>query len=448
MNTRNVDRRTLWAVLAMEAGLALPIISLPSQGDRIAGVLGPLLLLLLLPVGYLAARRISELRDPSWRLLSGIGAALLTRAIVSSVPELGLGGLTVWLGHSFVPAAIGVGLWWRGGALSVAELTASEVRTEFGVLAVCMLGVLALVRPFVLADQLLLGAAVGLFAVGGFLALTFARQDAAEVPGRALAATTALVPIGLTVALVSVLQPALLGAMWTTLARLVELVLIPIGWFLAWLASLLPHGQPAGPPPLPPRQAPDFTPDPAALAQLQDRVGWIGTLVLIVLMAAAALAAVLVVRVMLDNWLRPPAPAEARHAPAVEAEHSGTARGDARALLSWLRRWLSGHVGFRRRNPTGHGSPSSAPRPADAAAVDAWAAYRRLLEWAAAQGLGRRPAETTGQLRSRLAAHAPDATAAVDLVTSTYEQQRYGEISPARDRLQRLRAALTSLTTR
>ena len=50
MNTRLVDPRSIWALLAMEAGLALPIISLPAQGDRLPGVLGPLLLLVLLPL--------------------------------------------------------------------------------------------------------------------------------------------------------------------------------------------------------------------------------------------------------------------------------------------------------------------------------------------------------------------------------------------------------------
>ena len=43
MNTRTVDPRTIWALLAMEVGLALPLMSLPTQGDRIPGVLGPLL---------------------------------------------------------------------------------------------------------------------------------------------------------------------------------------------------------------------------------------------------------------------------------------------------------------------------------------------------------------------------------------------------------------------
>src|ERR1700730_10948409 len=221
MNTRAVDPRTIWAVLAMEAGLVLPIISLPTQGDRLPGVLGPLLLVALLPPGFVGVLHVRDLRAPSWRLLSAIAAALLTRLVVSNVPEPGLPGLMVWLGRSFVPAAMGVGLWWRGGALCVAELTAAEVRTEFSVLAVCMIGVLALVRPFLLPDPILLGGSVAIFAVGGLAAAALSRQYAAEVSsvgsGRALATTTALLPIGLGIILVSILRPAVLGVMWTTL---------------------------------------------------------------------------------------------------------------------------------------------------------------------------------------------------------------------------------------
>src|SRR5438105_3199919 len=103
MNTHLVDPRTLWAVLAMEVGLALPVISLPSQGDRITGPAGALLLVLMLPLGYVAVCLFSSLRDPSWRILVGIALAVLTRAAVSVIPEPGPPGLIVWFGHSMVP---------------------------------------------------------------------------------------------------------------------------------------------------------------------------------------------------------------------------------------------------------------------------------------------------------------------------------------------------------
>jgi hypothetical protein len=447
VNTRLVDPRTIWALLAMEAGLALPIISLPAQGDRLPGVLGPLLLLLLLPLGFAGVLQIRELRDPSWRLLSGIGLALVGRLAVSVVPEPGMAGLAVWLGRSFVPAAIGVGLWWRGGALCVSELTAAEIRTEFSILAVCMIGVMALIRPFLLADPFLLGGSVALFAVGGLVASALSRQDAAETASagsaRFLATSAALVPSGIALALVGILRPGLLAAMWTILAKIVELILTPLGWFFAWLASLLPRGGPAGP--LPPiiRPTPDALPNTAALSELQDRMEWLGWVVLVVLLIAGALAAMLVARMLLNNFIGSPTQRTPDPEVDLTVERSGTARRDAHDLFGWLLRWLRGR--FRLRPSAVDGAPN---RAAEAAAVDAWAAYRQLLEWAASKGLSRRPSETTGQLQKRLATQAPESTEAVDVVTTTYEWDRYGQIPPPPDRLRRVRQALAALLSR
>ena len=124
----------------------------------------------------------------------------------------------MWLAHSVIPLAIGVALWWRGAGLSVSEFTAADVRTEFGVLSICLIGALAMVRPFLLPDPQLLGASVGIFALGGLVAIVLSRQDAAElspVPfGRLLGAATAILPALAAVVLVSMLRPSLLGSMW------------------------------------------------------------------------------------------------------------------------------------------------------------------------------------------------------------------------------------------
>ena len=396
MNTRTVDPRTIWAILAMEAGLVLPLISLPTQGDRLPGLLGPLLLAVLLPLGYVAVYQIRDLRDPSWRLLSGIGLALATRGMVSIVPEPGLPGLAIWLGRSVVPMAIGIALWWRGSALSVAELTAGDVRTEFSVLAVCMLAMLSMVRPFLLPDPELLAGSVALFAVGGLVATALSRQDAAEVAslrfGRTLATSSAVLPAAAAVVLVSILRPALLGAMWNMLARIIELIFTPIGWLIAWLASLFPRGE-VQPQPLPPRPTLAPMPDPATLGQLQDRQEWLGWLVLFTLLLFASIVAMLVVRMLLANWIGTPLQRAAQRPEDLTVERSGTPGGDAHDFFGWLLRWLRDQLGGRRA-PGRAGTGATEPSP-----VDAWAAYRGLLEWAAAMGQARRPAETTGQLQ-------------------------------------------------
>ena len=446
MNTHLVDPRTVWTILAMEAAVALPLVSLPTQGDRLPGLLGPALIVALLPLGYLAVCLFAQLRDPSWRLLTGLGLALLTRALVSVVPAPGLPGLAMWLARSLVPVAIGVGLWWRGGALCVAELTPAEVRTEFSVLAICLLLMLAVVRPFVLGDPTLLGAAVAVFAVGGLIGMALSRQDAADLVslsfGRTLATVTAVLPAALAVVLVSVLRPELLSAMWLTLAGLIELALLPIGLLFAWLASLLPRGTPGPPPMPPPRPTPDLLPDPAALAAAQESLAWLANLIIFTLLLAVAGATLLATRLLLQNWIGSPTRGTPRQVEAVVAERVGTPRSDARDLLGWLMRWL------RRRFRAAARAGVSGSRAHETQPADSWAAYQRLLAWAERQGIGRRPAETTGELQARLRRQAPEAAAAVELLTRTYEWERYGAVHPPADRLRRLRDALRQLTDR
>jgi hypothetical protein len=400
------------------------------------------LLLCLLPLGYMGVYLFAELRDPSWRLLAGIGLALLTRLIVASIPE---GGPMVWLGRSFLPAAIGVGLWWRGGALAVAELTPAEVRVEFSVLAVCLVCVLSLVRPFLLADPVLLGGSVGLFVVGGLVGSTLSRQAGAEVASprssALLGAVTSLVPAGLAVVLVGALRPELLRTMWFLLARAIELVLTPIGWFLAWLSSMMPRVAPGAlPTPVPPPILPPI--DPGALADAQEHMAWLSALVIGTLLIAAAAAALLVARMLLQNVIGDPRAREIDNSmpDALESERSGAPTDEAADLLGWVIRWLRDRL-YRRAQAR------RAARPADAR-LDAWAAYQRLLDWAEQRGLTRRPSETTGELSTRLQTNVPEAAQAVDLVTRTFEWQRYGAVEPQRDQLRLVHAALTELVDR
>jgi uncharacterized protein DUF4129 len=443
VNTRNVDTRTTWAVLVMEAALMLPIMSLPTQGSRLPGIAGPLLLLVLLPAGCAAVFRVRSLREPSWRLITGIAFALVTRAIVDVVPEPGLPGLMLWLARNLVPAAIGVGLWWRGGALAVAEITPADVRTEFSVVAVCLLMSLVFVRPFVLQDPTLLGCAVALFAVGGLIGMTLSRQDAADVfagQSRALAIGTGLLLPLVTVLFVGSLRPALLTAMWLLLAHAIELLLTPIGLFLAWLASLLPHATPAAPP-VPAPIPTQIIPDPALVADAQNRMAWLGTLIIFTLIAAAGAAALLAARLLLSNFIGDPAVRSTASA-GEEAfvEQSGSPGDEAADLFGWFTRWLRAR--FRRQVAARPGARS------EVMAADAWAAYQRLLAWADARGLGRRSSETTGQLRVRLVETVPEVAREVEVVTRAFEWERYGGIAPGSAAIGRIRAALGTLLNR
>jgi hypothetical protein len=107
-------------------------------------------------------------------------------------------------------------------------------------------------------------------------------------------------------------------------------------------------------------------------------------------------------------------------------------------------RWLQRRLG--RRGPASGGTHGRGA--VEGSAADALAAYRSLLDWADHKGLGRRRSETTGQLQARLSTQSPETTDAVDVVTSTYEYERYGQIPPPPDRLKRVRQALAALLAR
>ncbi|MBV9577734.1 MAG: DUF4129 domain-containing protein, partial [Chloroflexi bacterium] len=350
-----------------------------------------------------------------------------------------------WLARAFVPTAIGVGLWWRGGALAVTELTPAEVRTEFSVLAICLMVVLSLIRPFLLPDQMLLGLAVGLFAVAGLIGMALSRQDAAEVAaprmGRTLAVATAITPPMVTVILVGFLRPELLDTMWLLVARGIELLLTPIGVFLNWLGSLLPAGTPA--PPLLPPPRPTAEPIPSqALAQAQDRMAWVGTVIVVTLLIVGGLATLLAARLLLNNFIGAPQTWTSGHDDDVFiAESSGNPSEEAGDLLGWLKHWL---IALRLRR----GAGGKHAKRTDAGVPDMWSVYQRMLAWAEAQGLGRAPAETTGQLSTRLARELPHAAVTVDVVTRAFESERYGGVSAPADRLSRVNDVLNATIER
>ena len=77
--------------------------------------------------------------------------------------------------------------------------------------------------------------------------------------------------------------------------------------------------------------------------------------------------------------------------------------------------------------------------------MSAWPAYQRLLGWAEGQGLGRRPAETTRQFSNRLGTQVPEAATVIDLLTQTFEWERYGGETASREKLQLLGEAVSNL---
>jgi hypothetical protein len=443
MNTHIVRSEVVWAVLGMEAAVATPIIALTAPGEGTTRLAWTLVLLLLLPAGYIAVRRIELLRDPAWRVLVGFVLVVALRFQAPLMTGDGAAAAMARFLQAIVPGALAFALWWRGGSYVESELTASDVHLEFVLGGAVLMIELVIFHGIVIIDPLILIWAAGLFAASGLIAVAMARQDAADAAalggGRSLATTIALVPVAATIGLLMVLRPEVMGAMWRGLARLLELALMPLFILLAWLASLLPVAVAPGdvrPPFRPPPRAPNLD----ALARQQAPPDWIpwlaATLVLLVVLFVAAgilrllLESELVVRPQRERPTRPPG---------VTVERTGGAGQDVRQLMRWLGHWLRSRL---RR------APVAAPDALGAAgaAADAWAAYRALLDWAAEHGVRRRPAETTRQLQDRLLTVAPDAADTVGLVTSTYEFERYGDVHPGNDLLRRVQAALRKLS--
>ena len=104
-------------------------------------------------------------------------------------------------------------------------------------------------------------------------------------------------------------------------------------------------------------------------------------------------------------------------------------------MWAWLQQWL------RTRLARGRGGHRDRTTQ-----LDAWRAYERLLVWAESQGVARRPAETPGQFATRLGAAYPETATVVDLVTQTFEWERYGGINPSRERVDLLGERLRSLS--
>lgn len=446
MSLHLISPSTLWALAVMETACALPLISLPTQGNRVPGALGPLLIALLLPAGLAASRTWDVLRDPSWRMLWAIGLTVLARIVVGVPPEPDIASVLGWIAQHSVACAIGIGLWWRGASLSATELIAADVRREYIVLSVCLIGLLALVRPFVLMDPVLLGVTVASFTLGGLFAAGFARQDAANAHGKHLAGAVLGLAAALGLAVTLILQPARATAILSGIGWLLSELLRPLVWLLGWLASSLPRLGPITPPPPMQQPTPLPLPDPRALDAIDNGAAWVGTLIAFVLVAMLGAAVLLVVRLMLQQWLNRPPPPEAVGQPAVSQDAAGAPSADLTRLLRrllhllWpaLRRGQAGR-GTGRRSPDGRGPLGVS------GAEDARAIYRALLAWAAGQGRARRTSETPHELARRLGRDLPLVDRPTAEITSAYEQARYGERAASAAHLRRLRAALNEV---
>src|SRR5581483_7407501 len=173
-----------WPVMAMEAALIYPLVAHWLAGPDGRAPLGPLAALVLLPLGYLAARHGPIRGVPLDRADVGIGLAFTLRLLgAPPAPAMMLAGAVLgavgWLLGATLPALIGYGLWWRGRALAEAELTADGVRDEFLIVGGVLLGVLVIFRDAAGITPLTSAAAVVGYLGSGLVAVGLARQEQA-----------------------------------------------------------------------------------------------------------------------------------------------------------------------------------------------------------------------------------------------------------------------------
>jgi hypothetical protein len=426
---------TIWLVIAMEAVFAAVLLAgIVARTDP--PLLGQVAALSLLPLGYLCLRHLGVLRPPRPRLVAGLAVALALRLALTSAAAQP--SAAAWVLGAVVPALVGLGLWWRGGALATSELTASDVRDEFFFLGIGLLLLITLFRVMVSLSgpPLLLG--LLLFVGCGLLAVGMARQDGAGSPsaGRArlleLAAVVGLLLVG--TAVVAALQPELVAALWQALG----LVLGALGSLLLWLLqpllrllsglTLPAPGQPAG-------QFGQGLPQPQPAQPGEPPPAWIAWLLLIVGLLLATVAVVLLVGLLFLALSAVSRRGRRSGDPNALVDRAGGAGEDARALLAGLRRWL----GRLRR---GTALPMRRPRPQ---LDSARAAYRALLRWAKEQGVERAPPETTQQFKSRLDERLPHGAPTYAAITESYELERYGDLPAPRDRLRLLEQQLEAL---
>ncbi len=431
-----------WPVMAMEAALIYPLVAHWLAGPDGRAPLGPLAALVLLPLGYLAARHGPVRGVPLDRADVGIGLAFTLRLLAAPpTPAMMLAGPLLgpleWLLGATLPALVGYGLWWRGRVLAEAELTADGVRDEFLIVGGVLLGVLVIFRDAAGITPLTSAAAVVGYLGSGLVAVGLARQEQAGLApnaasGAVVAAATAVLLLA-SVGIVALLSPELagivLGLLGQALGALLWLLMLPLVWLLSWLQVRLPLATDL-PMPAPPQAPPE-------LAERPLPPEWVLQLIAIALAALGVIGIIVVAGALL--WLvltflqRTEFRAGVRAPVAVEAD--GTPWQDARGLVGGLRGWLARLAGGARVAAHRRGSQ----------AQDVRTAYRALLRWAEARGVVRAPAETPAELRRRLDELAPEGAPHFALLTDAYERARYGGAAAPADELARCRASLQAL---
>lgn len=431
----------VWAVMAMEAAFAYPLLSSWLSGPHQRVPLGPLAAVGMLFLGYAAYHYAQLPGSATERLGYGFVCSLGLRLLVTPLPEgeFSPEAALMWIGSALVPAAAAVALWWRGGWLAETELTADGVRSEFTLVGGGLLILLALYGHVVSPDLWARLVPVALFLTGGLLALGLSRQEAAGSPNTAASGSlVACCVAGLFAAclgLLALLTPEVVSVFWALMERivllLVWLLLLPFVLLFSWLRMELPL--PEG------RQAGPNAADAAQLAQQLTLPEWVQQILVFVIVILSVAVAGLLFWLLLALLMRASQPPRPGVRPPVAVESLSERGWDADRLLASIRRWLLLLAG---------GALLAVPViSSERAASDPRSAYRIFLRWASRQGFKRAPAETPREFERRLAAGIPQGLEHYRLLTEAYELARYGSQTSSEQEMLGLRRCLSELLT-
>jgi hypothetical protein len=357
--------------------------------------------------------------------LAGAGLAVLTGVWWVAGPPAGPGPES-WAG-TLLAVVVAALAWWRGLHYGGQTPSSATARRSAGtaVLAFAAVAALATVtHPIALAAPILAAAAAAL------VALALARQ---EESARGFGGTLVelgptwvgllgvsvggvlLVAAGLTALLPLSTARVLAGALWPppplvarAILAVVEVVFNIVFAIVLWLLTLLTgSGEPFAPRPEVLQELPLEPPGAGRLLS-----PWLLVAVRLGILAVVLLVlAVLVARALRRRLARPAAGSPAEHETLFSV---GRLTGDLGAALRVA--WQAVGVAARRWSP----------RPAGGVRR----LYAELLRLMAAQGRGRRPAQTPYEYRPVPEAALPDVAGEVRALTDAYVRVRYGERLP------------------
>jgi hypothetical protein len=341
----------------------------------------------------------------------------------------------------------GLLLAWRGWTLAEGWIDRDLIENEFQVGTFVVLGALIILIWIVPGVGLL--PALAFFAAGLF-GLGLARRAERRAPNAivesdwlVLVGGMVLLVIAVAVAVVALVTPDVLLAMFEQVQLVLSAILAGIGAFFQWVGSFFPGaGEPGPQPTMGPLNGPIVPQQPIVdrPSGMEDFrfLEIVIVFVLVVFLFFAVKAIIRLIKTTDFRQLTLALPRRRDPAPPVSSADAFTWGGWWKLVLTWFRGWL----GSTRTSTSGAERRREANAAAAAEQRSIRALYRELLTALARAGFERQPSTTPNELAREVTTARPAAANAVSTVTDLYVRTRYGEEELGRSELTRMRNAV------